>query len=75
MSKQPLTTFLVFQQVDLLCCCYVLYRKRVLFHWLFSTAELVFSLPEADVFIAIIVLTDVKPYKQEPRIQRCGEDK
>jgi hypothetical protein len=23
----------------------------------------VFSLPEADVYIAVIVLTDVKPYK------------
>jgi hypothetical protein len=25
--------------------------------------ELVFSLPEADVYIAVIVLMDVKPYK------------
>jgi hypothetical protein len=39
----------------------VMMRKRVLFRWLFSTPE-VFSPPEADVYIAIDVLTDVKPY-------------
>jgi hypothetical protein len=30
---------------------------------LYSTPELVFSLPETDVYIAVIVLMDVKPYK------------
>jgi hypothetical protein len=28
-----------------------------------QTPELVFSHPEADVYTAVIVLTDVKPYK------------
>jgi hypothetical protein len=36
----------------------------------YSKPELVFSLPEADVCIAVIVLTDVKPYKKLP--YRCG---
>jgi hypothetical protein len=29
----------------------------------YSQPELVFSLPDADVYIAVIVLTNVEPYK------------
>jgi Reverse transcriptase (RNA-dependent DNA polymerase) len=35
----------------------------IYFVGIFSTHKLVFSLPEADVYIAAIELTDVKPYK------------
>jgi hypothetical protein len=42
----------------------------LLFRWLFSTAKLVLSLPEADVYKAIIVLTDVKPYKIHGSLSR-----
>jgi hypothetical protein len=61
-----------------ICCVAGLYRVVVMSYFLGNDAtcvnafyfvgfsqppELVFSLPEADVYIDVIVLTDVKPYK------------
>jgi hypothetical protein len=37
----------------------IAHHKRILFRWLFSIPKLAFSLQEADIYTAVIVMTDV----------------